>query len=188
MDLLQQQGKLENLTGVKSIQANRFFRDSVVGKMIDKNIDMNTNIHGWDGVLKDGTYFENKNIKAGVKSGVSMSLCLKDTSPLKLIELENGVLIANSFWKDGKVSWLMLGNTRNVSHFLTASYNPSSRKTSTVSMMNCLKNGFKIVAINDKKSEVWDTLASKFPRISNVLTIDDICTKKNLPALVEEMK
>ena len=52
-DLLHQQAVLENETGVRAIQSNRFFRDSVIGKMIDKDIAMNTENHGWDGVLKN---------------------------------------------------------------------------------------------------------------------------------------
>ena len=162
--LLQQQATLEDKTGVKVIQSNRFFRDTVIGKLIDKNINMNTNQHGWDGVLSNGTYFENK-----------------------LNEMVDGVFIVNSFWNEGKPAFLMVGNTRNVSHHLNASYNPSSRKTSTVSLLNCLKNGFKIVAVNYKKDEVWDTLATKFPRLGNVMSANDIYTKKDLPALVASM-
>jgi len=185
--LLQKQAEIDNKTGVKAIQSNRFVRDSVVGHLIDENIDMNTNLHGWDGTLSNGTYFENKNIKAGVKCGNSFSLVLRDTSLDKLTELENGVFISNSFWADGKPAFLMVGNTRNVSHHINASYNPGSRKTSTVSMLNCLKNGFKFVAVNYNKKEVWDTLASKFPRISTVMSINDICTEKDIPTLLEEM-
>lgn len=185
--LLQQQATLEDKTGVKIIQSNRFFRDTVIGKLIDKNINMNTNQHGWDGVLSNGTYFENKNIKATVKSGASFGLRLQDTSLDKLNEMDNGVFISNSFWDEGKPAFLMVGNTRNVSHHLNASYNPSSRKTSTVSLLNCLKNGFKIVAVNYDKDEVWDTLATKFPRLGTVMSINDIYTKKDLPSLVEEL-
>ena len=185
--LLQKQATLENKTGVKVIQSNRFFRDSVIGHLVDKDINMNTDQHGWDGVLSNGTSFENKNIKAGVKCGNSFSLVLRDTSLDKLTELENGVFISNSFWADGKPAFLMVGNTRNVSHHINASYNPGSRKTSTVSMLNCLKNGFKFVAVNYNKKEVWDTLASKFPRISTVMSINDICTEKDIPSLLEEM-
>lgn len=186
-DHLQQQAVLENKTGVKVIQSNRFFRDSVIGKLIDKDINMNTDQHGWDGVLSNGTSFENKNIKAKVKSGNSFGLRLQDTSIIKLGEMENGVFISNSFWDEGKPAWLMIGNTRNVGHHLSASYNPSSRKTSTVSLLNCLKNGFKIVAVNYSKQEVWDIISSKFPRIGNVMSINDIYTKKDLPELVVEL-
>lgn len=186
-DHLQQQAVLENKTGVKVIQSNRFFRDSVIGKLIDKDINMNTDQHGWDGVLSNGTLFENKNIKATVKCGNSFSLVLRDTSLDKLTELDNGVFIVNSFWNEGKPAWLMVGNTKNVGHYLNASYNPASRKTSTVSMLNCLKNGFKIVAVNYSKKEVWDTISSKFPRLGSVMTINDIYTKKDLPGLVATM-
>ena len=185
--LLQKQATLENKTGVKVIQSNRFFRDSVIGHLVDKEINMNTNQHGWDGVLSNGTSFENKNIKATVKSGNSFSLVLKDTSLNKLTEMENGVFISNSFWNEGKPAFLMVGNTRTVGHHLNASYNPTSRKTSTVSMMNCIKNGFKFVAVNYSKKEVWDILSSKFPHIGTVMSINDICTEKDLPTLVEEM-
>ena len=185
--LLQKQATLENKTGVKVIQSNRFFRDSVIGHLVDKEINMNTDQHGWDGVLSNGTSFENKNIKATVKSGNSFSLVLKDTSLNKLTEMENGVFISNSFWNEGKPAFLMVGNTRTVGHHLNASYNPTSRKTSTVSMMNCVKNGFKFVAVNYSKKEVWDILSSKFPHIGTVMSINDICTEKDLPALVEEM-
>ena len=186
-DLLKKQAALANKTGVRVIQFNRFNRDSVVGHLIDENIDMNTNLHGWDGVLSNGTYFENKNIKAGVKSVASFGLRLQDTSLDKLTELENGVFITNSFWNNGEPAFLMIGNTRNVSHHINASYNPHSRKTSTVSMMNCIKNGFKIVAINYTKKEVWDTISTKFPRISNMMSINDIYTKEDLPGLVATM-
>ena len=184
-DHLQQQAVLEDKTGVKVIQSNRFF--SVIGKLIDKDINMNTDQHGWDGVLSNGTLFENKNIKAKVKSGNSFGLVLRDTSLDKIIELDNGVFIVNSFWNEGKPAWLMVGNTRSVGHFINASYNPGSRKTSTVSMLNCLKNGFKIVAVNYSKKEVWDTISTKFPRIGNVMSINDIYTKKDLPELVAEL-
>ena len=185
--LLKKQAELENKTGVKVIQFNRFNRDSVVGHLIDENIEMNTNQHGWDGILSTGTYFENKNIKAGVKSGASFGLRLQDTSLDKLTELENGVFISNSFWDDGEPAFLMVGNTKNVSHHINASYNPTSRKTSTVSMINCIKNGFKIVAVNYSKKEVWDTISSKFPRLGTMMSINDIYTKKDLPNLVAEM-
>lgn len=185
--LLKKQAELENKTGVKVIQFNRFNRDSMVGYLLDENIDMNTNQHGWDGVLSNGTYFENKNIKAGVKSGASFGLRLQDTSLEKLNELENGVFISNSFWDDGEPAFLMVGNTKYVSHHINASYNPHSRKTSTVSMMNCIKNGFKIVAINYTKKEVWDTISTKFPRISNMMSINDIYTEEDLPGLVATM-
>lgn len=185
--LLQKQATLENKTGVKVIQSNRFFRDSVIGHLVDKEINMNTNQHGWDGVLSNGTSFENKNIKATVKSGNSFSLVLKDTSLNKLTEMENGVFISNSFWNEGKPAFLMVGNTRTVGHHLNASYNPTSRKTSTVSMMNCIKNGFKFVAVNYSKKEVWDILSSKFPHIGTVMSINDIYTEKDLPTLVAEM-
>lgn len=185
--LLKKQAAIANKTGVKVIQFNRFDRDSVVGYLIDKNIDMNTNLHGWDGVLSNGTYFENKNIKAGVKSGASFGLRLQDTSLDKLTELEDGVFISNSFWDNGEPAFLMIGNTRSVSHHINASYNPHSRKTSTVSMMNCIKNGFKIVAVNYTKKEVWDTISTKFPSISNMMSINDICTEKDLPELVAEL-
>ena len=187
-DLLQQQAVLENETGVRTIQSNRFFRDSVIGKMIDKDIYMNTENHGWDGVLKNGTMFENKNIKAGCKSGSSFSLRFQDTSLDKLNEMDSGVFAVNSFWsKDNTPAFLMVGNTRNVAHFLNASYNPAQRKTSTVSMINCIKNGFKIVAIDYSKKEVWDIISSKFPKLGTVMTMDDICTKKDLPGLVADM-
>lgn len=185
--LLKKQAAIAKKTGVKVIQSNCFNRDSVVGHLIDENIDMNTNLHGWDGVLSNGTYFENKNIKAEVKSGASFGLRLQDTSLDKLTELEDGVFITNSFWNNGELAFLMIGNTRSVSHHINASYNPNSRKTSTVSMMNCIKNGFKIVAVNYTKKEVWDTISTKFPSISNMMSINDICTKKDLPKLVVEL-
>lgn len=187
-DLLHQQAVLENETGVNTIQSNRFFRDSVIGKMIDKDIYMNTENHGWDGVLKNGTMFENKNIKAGCKSRSSFSLEFQDTSLDKLTEMDNGVFVVNSFWsKDNTPAFLMIGNTRDVSHFLNASYNPAHRKTSTVSMINCIKNGFKIVAIDYSKKAVWDIISSKFPTLGTVMTMNDIYTKKDLPKLVSEM-
>jgi hypothetical protein len=185
--LLEKQAEISNKTGVKNIQSNRFVRDCIIGNIIDKDIDMNTNLHGWDGILSNGTYFENKNTKAKVRSGISFGLRLQDTSLDKLNELENGVFISNTFWDDGKPAFLLVGNTRNVSHHINASYNPGSRKTSTVSMFNCLKNGFKFVAVNYKKQEVWDTLASKFPKIGTVMSINDICTEKDIPELLAEM-
>lgn len=184
--LLQAQAALGNVLGVNNIQQNRYMRDCSIGDIagVDK---MNLDLHGWDGVFKNGVPFENKNIKATSKSGVSYALKFQDTNPGKLNELVQGVIAFNSFWNNGEPAFLMVGNTKNVGAELVNSYNPYSRCSSTVSMSQCIKNGFKLVAVNWSKQQVIDAVTEKFPRLGKSLTLSDIYTEKEVKSLVKSM-
>lgn len=186
-NLLQLQAALGNTLGVNNIQQNRYMRDSAIGDLVGVD-KMNLDLHGWDGVFKNGTNFENKNIKATSKSGISFALKFQDTSAGKLQELYNGVFAVNSFWGDnGKPAFLMVGNTKMVGDYLEESYNPDSRHSSTVSMSRCLNRGFKLVATDYTKQQVIDIITEKFPRLGKSLTTADIYTTKDLPSLVASM-
>ena len=186
-DLLQSQAALGQKLGVNNIQQNRYMRDCSIGALVGVD-KMNLDLHGWDGEFKNGMPFENKNVKATCKYGVSFSLNFKDTSLEKLEELKTGVIVTTSFWdNNGKPAFIMVGNTANVGDYLEESYNPESRKSSTVSMTRCLNRGFKLVAGSWSKQQIIDTVGSKFLRLGQSLTTADIATQKELKSLVEEM-
>lgn len=185
---LQTLADIKSKYGIKGIQAVRYMKDSIIADNIG-TVSMNTDLHGWDGIFNNGTFFENKNVSANSKSAVSFSLKFQDTSLEKLEELKDGVICTTSFFDDGKVhpAFLMVGNTKAVGDLLQISYNPATRKSCQVSLLRCIKNGFKIVAWEYDRKEVWDILSTKFPRLGNVMSIDDICTKRNLKSLVASM-
>lgn len=186
-ELLQQQAALGNSLGVNVIQSNRYMRDCAVGKLVGVDL-MNTDQHGWDGVFKYGTFFENKNVKAECKSGISFALKFQDTSLEKLQVLKDGVICTTTFWdKNGKPAFIMVGNTSAVGDYLEESYRPESRKSSTVSMSRCLNRGFKLVAGSYTKEQVVDTVTEKFPRMAQFITTDTVYNLKDIKSLVGEM-
>lgn len=186
--LLQQQAQLGVILGVNDIQNNRFMRDYSTGKMIGVQ-KMNTDNHGWDGVFKNGRYYENKNVKVTAKAKTSFAVTFQDTSTDKLNELaEEGVITTQSFWgNDGKRAFTLVGNTRDIGDYLKESYNPDSRKTSMVSMTKCINRGFKLVAGTCSKQQVIDIISDKFPRLGKTLTTADIYTEKEAKELVASM-
>lgn len=185
---LQAMANIKVKYGIRGIQSARFMKDSVVADNLG-NVQMNTNPHGWDGIFSNGVFYENKNVSADAKSQVSFSLKFQDTSEEKLEELKDGVICTTSFFDDGKAcpGFLMVGNTRMVGDLLQISYNPTTRKSCQVSLPKCIKNGFKIVTWEYDRKQVWDILSSKFPRLGNVMTINDIHTKRDLKNLVANM-
>lgn len=188
--VLQMLADIKKKYGIKGQQAVRFLKDSLVAESLGCNIKMNTDFHGWDGQFKNGTYFENKNVSANAKSPISFSLKFQDTSIDKLIELrDTGVICTTSFFDEGRAypGFIMIGNTKNVGNFLDDSYNPETRKSCQVSLTRCINNGFKLVTGVYTKEQVIDIISAKFPRLGKSLTLDDIYTKKELPALVASM-
>ena len=186
-ELLQSQAALGQKLGVNNIQQNRYMRDCSIGALVGVD-KMNLDLHGWDGEFKNGVPYENKNVKATCKYGVSFSLNFKDTSLEKLEELKTGVIVTTSFWdNNGTAAFIMVGNTATVGDYLEESYNPESRKSSTVSMIRCLNRGFKLVAGSWSKQQILDTVGSKFTRLGQTLTTTDIASQKELKSIVEEM-
>lgn len=186
-NILQQQAQLGIILGVTNIQQNRYMRDCSTGEMVGVD-KMNTDLHGWDGVFKNGKYFENKNVKVNSKAGTSYSLTFRDTSAGKLIEMTDGVIAVQSFWgDDGKRAFSMVGNTNYVGDYLNDAWNPDSRYTTTVSMSRCLKRGFKLVAGTYTKQQVIDAIKEKFPRLGSTLNPADIYTEKQAKKLVASM-
>lgn len=184
---LRKSGNLERKFKCKTTQSNRFFRDSVVGAELGVD-QMNTDIHGWDGFFDDGTPFENKNVTAFAKSQVSYSLKFQDTSDEKLQELQEGVICTTSFWANGELAWLFIGNTSSVGERLVKSFNPDTRRSSQVSFPTCIKNDFAIVAMGYDKEETIAAIANVFPNLARNITVDDIYGQKDLKTLVSEMK
>ena len=186
-DLLKSQAALGQKLGVNNIQQNRYMRDCSVGALVGVD-KMNLDLHGWDGEFKNGIPFENKNVKAACKYGVSFSLKFQDTSLEKLEELKTGVIVTTTFWdNNGKPAFILVGNTATVGDYLEESYNPEARKSSTVSLIRCLNRGFKLVAGSWSKEQVLDVLGSKFRRLGQNLTPADIASQKELKSIVEEM-
>jgi hypothetical protein len=186
-DLLESQAALGQKLGVNNIQQNRYMRDCSVGALVGVD-KMNLDLHGWDGEFKNGIPFENKNVKASCKTGVSFSLKFQDTSLEKLGQLQTGVIATTTFWdNNGKPAFIMVGNTATVGDYLEESYNPASRRSSTVSMIRCLNRGFKLVAGSWSKEQILDTVGSKFIRLGQNLTPADIASQKELKSIVEEM-
>ena len=186
-ELLAAQAALGQKLGVNNIQQNRYMRDCSIGALVgvDKMI---LDLDGWDGEFKNGMPFENKNVKATCKYRVSFSLKFQDTSLEKLEVLKTGVIVTTSFWdNNGKPAFILVGNTSTVGDYLEESYNPESRKSSTVSMIRCLNRGFKLVAGSWSKQQVIDALGSKFTRLGQSLTTADIASQKELKSIVEEM-
>lgn len=187
-ELLQQQAALGKSLGVNNIQNNRFMRDYSVSDLV--GVDrINYDLHGWDGIFKNGVYFENKNVKAAAKSGLSFALKFQDTSYDKLDQMvKDGVICTTTFWgDDGKIAFILLGNTRTVGDYLEYTYNPEQRRSSTVSLSRCLNRGFKLVAGNYTKKQVIDVITDKFPRLGKTLKPADIHTKKELKGLVNDL-
>ena len=185
--ILQNTAALGQQLGVNNIQQNRYMRDCSIGAIV--GVDrMNLNLHGWDGMFKNGVPFENKNIKATCKTGVSFSLKFQDTSLVKLDDLKEGVIVTNSFWgDDGRPAFIMLGNTKMVGDYLEESYNPGARRSSTVSMSRCLNRGFKLIAVTYTPQQVIDTITAKFPSLGDSLKPTDIYREKDAISLVGMM-
>lgn len=184
---LKQFAALGSQLGVNGVQRGRYMMDCSTGEMVGVD-KMNQDNHGWDGVFKNGMYFENKNVKATSKSGVSFAFTFQDTSSTKLQELCDGVIAVKSFWaEDGSRAFSLVGNTSAVSDYLMASYNPNSRNTATVSMSRCMDRGFKLVAGSYGKQKVIDIVSDKFPRLGKTLTTADIYTEKEAKELVASM-
>lgn len=185
--ILQNTAALGRKLGVNNIQQNRYMRDCSIGAIVGVD-KMNQNLHGWDGVFKNGVPFENKNIKATCKTGVSFSVKFQDTSLTKLAELKQGVIVTNSFWgDDGKPAFILLGNTRDIGDYLEESYNPDSRRSSTVSMSRCINRGFKLIAGTYTPQQVIDTITAKFPKLGDSLKPTDIYREKDAISLVGMM-
>jgi hypothetical protein len=187
-EVMTQYGNLEESLGIDSIQSERFMRDYRVGAKIGV-VEMNENNHGWDGYFKNGVPFENKNVKVTSKSAQSFSLKFQDTSMDKLTEMTTKpVIVTTSLWDRMKsLGFLVVGNTQNVGDRLLKSYNPETRRSSTVSLPVCIANGFKIVAIDYTKQQVIDIITEKFPRLGKSLTPSDIYTEKEVKSLVKSM-
>ena len=186
--LMKQQAEVDMMMGgADNIQSDRYNRDYLVGVGLLGVTYMNPGLHGWDGLFENGTPFENKNVKADCRSNASFALKFQDTSVEKLSELSTGVITSTTFWKNRQPGFLLLGNTRDVGELLVESYNPESRRSSTVSMSRCLDHGFVLVAVNYTRQQVLDTVTSKFPRLAKKLTVKDIYKESDLKNLVAEM-
>lgn len=185
--LMKQQAIVDKMVGgADNIQSDRYNRDYLIASLLGVTY-MNPGLHGWDGLFENGTPYENKNVKAESKSGASFALKFQDTSVEKLSELSTGVISATTFWKDRKPGFILLGNTRDVGELLLESYNPDTRRSSTVSMARCLNHGFKLVAVNYTKQQVLDTISSHFHRLGKNLTTQDIYNESDIKNLVAEM-
>lgn len=180
---MKQYAKLGDRFNLYRTQDTRFYKDSIVGELLGIQ-EMNMANSGWDGVFKNGKFFENKNNSIFNTKG--FRLTFQDTSDEKVEEMRDGVIVANTYWLDAATpGFIMIGNTKNVIDRLSDINGP--RKTSSASFTDCLNGGFKIVAVGLTKNEVLDVLRDRVPMFAANLTTDDIYKKKNIPSLVKEM-
>ena len=176
--------KLGDRFGKYDVQSNRFYKDSIMAHILGVQ-NMNMSNTGWDGQFDNGVYFENKN-NSIFGEQATYRLVFQDTSESKVQEMKDGVIVTNTFWlNDAIPGFFMMGNTKNVGDQLG---NISGmRRNSSATFSDCHRNGFKIVAVGLTRNEVLDVLRTKQPTFASNLSIKDIYTTKNVPALLEKM-